>query len=152
MTNRKQRLRACRMTLGTLLSLAATTLGATEPDAAPDVGAVDGAALFAANCANCHGTFGEGDGVLAPSLSVVLQDLRYLRVRNSGEFPRDFIIEIIDGRAGRAAHGPEGMPVWGAELARDEPFDEHTEARVNAKIEALADFLESIQIDGGARP
>lgn len=152
MKSRKQRLRACRMTLGTVLSLAATALGAAEPDAAPEPAPVDGGALFAEHCANCHGTFGEGDGVLAPSLSVVLQDLRYLRVRNSGEFPRDFIIEIIDGRAGRAAHGPEGMPVWGAELARGEPFDERTEARVNAKIEALADFLESIQISGDARP
>lgn len=122
-----------------LLAAAATTTATAQEPA-------DGAALFADQCALCHGRFGEGDGPIAPSLAVVLQDLRYLTARNNGEFPREFIIAIVDGRAVRAAHGPEGMPVWGAELARDEPFDAQTEQRVNAKIDALADFLESMQI------
>jgi mono/diheme cytochrome c family protein len=136
-----------------LVGVAGAASAAAPADAGAAQGALQGAALYSEYCANCHGAFGEGDGVLAPSLSVVLQDLRYLTVRNNGEFPRDFILEIVDGRASRAAHGPEGMPVWGAELARDEPFDEHTEERVNAKIDALADFLESIQItrQGAAR-
>jgi len=108
--------------------------------------------LYLEHCAICHGVYGEGDGVLTPSLAVVLQDLRYLSARNNGEFPRAFIIEIVDGRAVRAAHGPEGMPVWGAEFARDEPFDAVVEQRVNAKIDAIADFLESIQITEPAKP
>jgi len=107
---------------------------------------VDGGMLYANHCANCHGVFGEGDGIITPSLAVVLQDLRYLSARNNGEFPREFIIDIVDGRAVRAAHGPEGMPVWGAELAREEPFSETTEGRVIEKIDALTAFLEAIQI------
>ena len=116
---------------------------AEAPAAVPDY---DGGALYAANCANCHGTYGEGDGIVTPSLSVVLQDLRYLAERNGGEFPEAFIREIVDGRAMRAAHGPDGMPIWGAEFARSEGFDEAAEARVSAKIQALVSFLSSIQI------
>jgi mono/diheme cytochrome c family protein len=107
---------------------------------------LDGAALYATHCSLCHGRFGEGDGILAPSLAVVLQDLRYLSRRNNGEFPRDFIVNIIDGRAVRAAHGPEGMPVWGAEFARGKPIGEQTEQAIESHIQALAQFLESIQI------
>jgi len=131
------------------LLLAASTAIPAEPDADDSL---DGGSLYANHCAGCHGLFGEGDGIITPSLAVVLQDLRYLTARNNGEYPREFIVDIVDGRAVRAAHGPEGMPVWGAELARDEPFDEQTEQRVNAKIDALADFLESIQINEAVAP
>jgi mono/diheme cytochrome c family protein len=108
----------------------------------------DGGALYAANCANCHGAFGEGDGIVTPSLSVVLLDLRYLAERNDGVFPQAFIHEVIDGRAMRAAHGPEDMPIWGAEFARSEGYDAAADARVSAKIDALIAYLASIQISG----
>lgn len=108
----------------------------------------DGGALYAANCANCHGAFGEGDGIVTPSLAVVLLDLRYLAERNDGVFPRAFIHQVIDGRAMRAAHGPKDMPIWGAEFARSEGYDAAAEARVSAKIDALITYLASIQISG----
>ena len=106
----------------------------------------DGGELFALNCANCHGTYGEGDGAVMPSLSVVLLDLRYLSTRNGGEYPEAFVRQIIDGREVRAAHGPDGMPVWGAEFSRGEGLEEAAQARVAAKIAAIAGFLEDIQI------
>ena len=127
-----------------LLALLIAASSAVKADT--DTEPVDGGMLYTTHCANCHGMFGEGDGVITPSLAVVLQDLRYLSARNNGEFPREFIIDIVDGRAVRAAHGPEGMPVWGAELAREEPFSAATEGRVIEKIDALTDFLEAIQI------
>jgi len=105
----------------------------------------DGAELYAQNCSNCHGVYGEGDGAVAPDLSVVVLDLRYLSGRNGGVFPREFVREIIDGRATRAEHGPIGMPVWGAVLARGESLDAAAEQRVDAKIDALVDYLETIQ-------
>jgi hypothetical protein len=117
---------------------AAATAETTQP-------AYDGTALYLNNCANCHGVYGEGDGIVTPALSVVLLDLRYLSVRNDGTFPREFVRAIVDGRATRAAHGPEGMPVWAAEFSRQEGFDEQAEARVEAKLQALVDFLEMIQ-------
>lgn len=75
----------------------------------------------------------------------MLLDLRYLSARNDGTFPREFVTDIIDGRATRAAHGPEGMPVWAAEFSRQEGVDEQAQARVEAKVQALVDFLEQIQ-------
>jgi mono/diheme cytochrome c family protein len=106
----------------------------------------DGGELYALNCANCHGIYGEGDGAVTPDLSVVLLDLRYLAARNGGVYPTDFVRQIIDGRETRAAHGPSGMPVWGAEFARGEGTSEAAEARVESKIEAIVSFLESLQI------
>ncbi len=106
----------------------------------------DGSELYALNCANCHGTYGEGDGAVTPDLNVVLLDLRYLSERNDGSFPAEFVQKIVDGRETRAAHGPSGMPVWGAEFARGEGTSTEAEARVASKIEAIVDFLASIQI------
>mgnify|MGYP001824743117 FL=1 len=139
--------------------LAQVSLAAVQEDASStpptvataiidNVPAYDGGALYAANCANCHGAFGEGDGIVTPSLAVVLLDLRYLAERNDGKFPQAFIHEVIDGRAMRAAHGPDDMPIWGAEFARSEGYDAAANARVAAKIDALIVFLKSKQISG----
>lgn len=128
------------------LLLAAMTTCCTCLAAAADDIVYDGGELYQANCANCHGVYGEGDGVVTPSLSVVLQDLRYLAERNDGEFPRWFVTEIIDGRELRLAHGPDGMPVWGEAFTRMEGYGSEAQNRVDRKIDALVNFLESIQI------
>jgi mono/diheme cytochrome c family protein len=130
-------------TLKLILALAATCYFGLA--AADDI-AYDGGELYQANCANCHGMYGEGDGIVTPSLSVVLQDLRYLAERNDGEFPRWFVTEIIDGRELRLAHGPDGMPVWGEAFTRMEGYGEQAQSRVEQKIDALVNFIESIQI------
>ncbi|MEM8767777.1 MAG: cytochrome c [Pseudomonadota bacterium] len=127
--------------------LAGLATSAAAADSAEATPAYDGAELYALNCANCHGTYGEGDGRVTPALSVVLLDLRYLAARNEGEFPTEFVRDIIDGREMRAAHGPQGMPVWGAEFARGEGTSDAAEARVAGKIDALTAFLEAIQQD-----
>lgn len=121
-----------------LLALCASAVATEAKD-------YDGAELYALNCSNCHGIYGEGDGAVSPSLSVVVQDLRYLSQRNGGTFPREFVKQIVDGRETRAAHGPTGMPVWGAEFTRSEGVGEEAQQRVTAKIDAIADFLEEIQ-------
>ncbi|MDH3642746.1 MAG: cytochrome c [Gammaproteobacteria bacterium] len=106
----------------------------------------DGAELYMANCSNCHGVYGEGDGIVTPALAVVLQDLRYISEQNGGTFPRQVITEIIDGRDLRVAHGPDGMPVWGNAFSHTEGYSDAAQSRVGAKIEALVDFVESMQI------
>ncbi len=112
---------------------------------APAIPKYDGASLYANNCSNCHGVYGEGNGALTPSLSVVLKDLRYLALHNEDSYPTEFVRKIIDGRETRAAHGPEGMPMWGNVFARQEGTDQAAQARVTAKIESLVEFLGSIQ-------
>ena len=106
----------------------------------------DGAALYMTNCSNCHGAYGEGDGIIAPDLAVGLQDLRYISDRNNGKFPRRVVTEIIDGRELRLAHGPDGMPVWGSAFSSSEGYNEAAQDRVRSKLEALVDFVESIQL------
>lgn len=123
----------------------AVLVSCTEKGAAEDY---DGAELYMANCSNCHGVYGEGDGAVTPALAVVLQDLRYISERNQGRFPREFVTKVIDGRELRVAHGPDGMPVWGAEFAKSEGFDDAAQQRVNDKIEALVNYVESMQVDG----
>lgn len=107
----------------------------------------DGAELYMANCSNCHGVYGEGDGIVTPELAVVLQDLRYISQRNDGVFPREFVAQVIDGRQLRVAHGPAGMPVWGAEFSKGEGFDEAAQHRVSEKVDALVNYVESMQIN-----
>ena len=128
------------VTLSIILCLTGTrAVMAQTPD-------YDGGELYALNCANCHGTYGEGDGAVTPDLSVVLLDLRYLAARNQGEFPAEFVLKIVDGREIRAAHGPDGMPIWGAEFARGEGTSAAAEARVTGKIQAIVDFIATIQV------
>ena len=132
------------------LALAATaaTLGAMIGACASAI-SYDGQALYLDHCANCHGTYGEGDGAVTPDLEVVLQDLRYISARNDGVFPREWLVRIIDGRDSRQGHGPVGMPVWGAVFHTQEGYDEQAQARVAAKIDALVDHLERTQVSGG---
>ena len=112
---------------------------------ADDATAYDGAELYMANCALCHGTYGEGDGIVTPELDVVLNDLRYISARNDGLFPDKFVRDIIDGRSLRVAHGPSGMPVWGEAFTRSEGYSKAAQQRVAEKISALVDYLKFIQ-------
>jgi mono/diheme cytochrome c family protein len=118
--------------------------------AAANAAEPSGAELYAQNCATCHGVYGEGDGPMAPMLSIPMQDLRYLSARNGGTFPRELVMNLIDGRDRRAAHGGE-MPVWGTEFLQQEGYSDVMEAFVAQKIAALTAFLESIQVAGGAK-
>jgi mono/diheme cytochrome c family protein len=135
-----------RSSIASCLAIALVTSIAITAAPAAEAVEYDGSELYALNCANCHGTYGEGDGAMTPDLSVVLLDLRYLAARNQGAFPEEFVLQIVDGREVRAAHGPSGMPVWGAEFARGEGTSEAAEARVAQKIQAIVDFIASIQI------
>lgn len=105
-----------------------------------------GRQLYASNCASCHGVYGGGDGPVAAVLKIPTSDLRYLAAANEGTFPEELVYKIIDGRELRVAHGKRQMPVWGEEFLAMEGFDPAAERRVRAKIQALVDHLESIQL------
>jgi len=111
--------------------------------------AYSGQALYVANCGNCHGQYGEGNGPMTADLTKTPPDLRHLAASNGGVFPRERVADIIDGRVIVAAHGGREMPVWGqafSALNDDEsksPAD--IEADTQARIAALVDFLKRIQ-------
>jgi mono/diheme cytochrome c family protein len=106
----------------------------------------DGRALYMGYCAACHGPMGAGDGPLAGQLLVGMDDLRLLEQRNRGVFPREHVIAEIDGRTMRPIHGTADMPIWGWQWRRDEGLDAQGRRNVEARIRALVDYLESIQI------
>lgn len=103
-----------------------------------------GELLYRIYCQNCHGTDARGDGPTAAVLTVRPADLT--RLLKDGGFPRDRLRQVIDGRETMRGHGKprREMPIWGLgfqELDRDG----NQEAEVRAKIDALLDYLETLQ-------
>ena len=101
------------------------------------------------SCSACHGEDGRGGGAKAFGLSVEPPDLTSLRRRNDGVFPRERLRRIIDGREDIVIHGDREMPVWGQlfKLDAEEGIGgaEGDESTVEHRIEALIDFIESLQ-------
>jgi len=105
-----------------------------------------GAALYSANCANCHGRYADGQGPAAADLAGGSSpDLRYLATRNGGTFPREWVTKVIDGREIVAAHGERQMPVWGKAFAELDAANGSSKAQTEAKIQALVDYLVEVQ-------
>jgi mono/diheme cytochrome c family protein len=71
-----------------------------------------GAALYQAHCAVCHGLQALGDGPMAPVLLVPPADLTSIVQRYEGIFPLERVASRIDGRDPLVSHGSD-MPVWG---------------------------------------
>jgi mono/diheme cytochrome c family protein len=99
--------------------------------------------LYAVHCAGCHGRFGEGDGPAAADRTAPMPDLRYLAARNAGTYPRDRVIAIVDGRSVVVAHVEREMPIWGDAFRQLD--GDASGATANARIEALADFIGTMQ-------
>ena len=121
----------------------AQTAGAPVQPSVPQRSGYSGQPMFRTYCATCHGSFGKGDGPFAKSLRKPPPDLTQLTKRNQGTFPTDRVTKAIDGRDDGKPHGPADMPVWGDAFSRT-THDGDPES-VRFKIEALADFIKSIQ-------
>jgi mono/diheme cytochrome c family protein len=107
----------------------------------PEVGTVDGRAIFRGYCAPCHGTDGKGHGPAAPALNSKVADLTLLSRRNKGEFPRDRIRNILEGTQTPAAHGSHEMPIWGPvfhQVERDQDLG-------NVRIHNIVAYIEGLQ-------
>lgn len=134
-----------------LLAVLVSGVAATPahgPQEAIDRGAADraeGQALFLTHCATCHGANARGDGPVASSLRVSPGDLTQFAKRNGGTFPSAKVYRVIEGRD-VGAHGSIEMPVWG-HIFRVTPPDAPTS--VKARIDALVEYLESIQERSG---
>lgn len=96
-------------------------------------------------CAACHGVSGRGDGPVAAEIVKKVPDLTLIAQRNDGQFPRQIIKNVIDGRWRIDAHGTQQMPVWGYEFYISEGADAFSEVRVSKILDELVDYLESIQ-------
>lgn len=125
--------------------LAVALLAGHAPAAAQEQGnhAALGGYLFKTYCATCHGTAGRGDGPLADSMRRRPTNLTELAKNNKGTFDRTLVFNIIDGRNKIPGHGGPDMPVWGDAFMRTSETTD--EASVKHRIQALVDYLETIQ-------
>lgn len=103
-----------------------------------------GSDLFRRYCASCHGPAARGDGQLADAMRRRPPNLTELRKRNSATYSSDLVYRIIDGRQAVRGHGGPDMPVWGDAFSRS--LEGSSEDAIRMRIQALVDYLESIQV------
>jgi mono/diheme cytochrome c family protein len=104
------------------------------------VSPADGAAMFRAYCAVCHGLDGRGGGPATEALKKRPADLTQLSRKNGGKFPVHHVDQMIQGADIEAAHGSRDMPIWGNVFRRlNDP------ALVKMRVDNLTSYLESLQ-------
>ena len=109
-----------------------------------------GKADFRTYCAACHGVSGVGDGTVAEFMTIAAADLTKLSWKNAGIFPRQKVIDVIDGRADVRVHGVRDMPVWGdwfnAEAVSPDMDATAREETVRMRINSLTNYIETLQV------
>ena len=121
-------------------ALATLTLSACQSEGLPteaDISTPRGAALFAQNCAVCHGA--DATGGTGPNLTTIA-------TRNGGTFPTDRVRAQIDG-LGRHGDPDAVMPEFGAAGLGDTVVVEEDGlgVPVPADLLALGAYLEGVQ-------
>jgi mono/diheme cytochrome c family protein len=111
-----------------------------------------GRAEYMANCAQCHGIGGKGDGVIAGYLTTPPSDLTTLARRHGGALPEALVYGTIEAGRRTGPHGNREMPAWGdrysVEAAQAYGFTytpEEQAAFIHRRIGALVDFLATLQ-------
>ena len=106
------------------------------------INSLQGAELYKAYCAVCHGSDAKGNGPMSKSLRSAPSDLTRIAARNGGSFPLVRVRNVISGEeALGAGHGTREMPVWGpifSQVGQDQDFG-------RVRIDNLARYLESLQ-------
>lgn len=129
--------------VATVVVWAAPTAASAQQTAEAILSGTSGDALFKTYCASCHGKSAKGDGPLADSLRFRPPDLTLIAKRNKGKFDAEKVYSIVDGRQPVKGHGGTDMPVWGDAFKRS--VDSYSEKAVKARIDALVEYLKSIQ-------
>ncbi len=103
-------------------------------------------------CAQCHGAEGRGDGPMAAELQTAPSDLTRIAARNDGVFSSEDVYYTIEGLDMSVSHVAGDMPVWGFWFMGQAVGEgilledaEPAEDRVRDRIEALVDYLETLQ-------
>ncbi len=129
--------RNCRAAMpAAVLAFCLGTFAHTPARKAPS--ASTGRDLYMQHCSSCHGTDGTGGGPAASALKVAPADLTRIAQKYNG-FPKEKVMDWIDGEKYAVGHGSREMPVWGKRFRRE------GETGISGEVQALAAYLESIQ-------
>jgi len=109
----------------------------------PTTHANDGAEMYRAYCASCHGMDGKGSGPASAALNGPLPDLTKLAQANEGAFPSASVLMTLGRVRGSGAHGSEEMPIWGDVFRSSSGGAD--EMGVQMRLYNLTRFLDSIQ-------
>lgn len=123
-----------------LVTVAGCVMEPEMPDRA------DGAAVFAANCAVCHGAEARGDGSAAGMMRRRVPDLTRIAAR-AGGFDRAAVLSMIDGYTRPPVAGVD-MPEFGGLLKGDTvPVDvgDGVMTPTPRPLAALMVYLEAVQ-------
>ncbi len=101
-----------------------------------------GKQMFKQYCAACHGLNAKGNGPARSALKVPAADLTTLAKRHGGDFPYDYVTNILRFGPGVAAHGSSDMPTWGAIF---QYMDNYNQTVVMKRIKNLTDYLATLQ-------
>jgi mono/diheme cytochrome c family protein len=117
-------------------------LGPDSNDPVRLIKSLEGAALYKAYCAVCHGRDATGNGPMARMLRVSPPDLTRIADRNGGAFPMARVERIIAGEDPlTSGHGTREMPLWGpifSQVGQDQDLG-------RVRIDNLTRYLIGIQ-------
>lgn len=108
---------------------------------------VQGRKDYLTYCADCHGQEAKGDGPMVREFPTdPPPDLTVLARHNGGVFPAAAATDLIDGRKQIPSHARLAMPFWGVTLQRPgEEFSPNSDTEVKQRIDAIVNYLQSIQ-------
>ncbi|MCX6586513.1 MAG: c-type cytochrome [Acidobacteria bacterium] len=109
----------------------------------PMTRANDGAEMYRAYCASCHGMDGKGFGPATAALHGPLPDLTKLAQANEGAFPSASVLMTLGRVRGSGAHGSEEMPIWGDVFRASSGGTDELE--VQMRLYNLMRYLDGIQ-------
>ena len=116
--------------------------------APPMTAARSGKQDYEAYCADCHGSDGKGKGPTTQTVPMkpAPPDLTQLAKNNGGKFPFNEVADIIDGRKTVPSHERIQMPFLGTKLQQPgREFTPESDAEVKRRIDAMAQYVESLQ-------
>ncbi len=128
------------LALSPLCGIAQTTT--VQPVPVRHTSPVSGTEMFKTYCAVCHGAQGKGNGPAAPALKSTPTDLTVLSKNNSGKFPMDHVLSVLQFGSELPSHGSKDMPVWGP-LFHSLNINNPTEAQQRSSN--LARYLKTLQ-------
>jgi mono/diheme cytochrome c family protein len=113
-----------------------------DQDQLPTTFVPTGKQMFKEYCAACHGLDAKGHGPARSSLKIPAADLTTLAKRHGGDFPFDYVSNILKFGPGVAAHGSSDMPTWGPIF---QYMDNYNLPIVQKRIKNLCDYIATLQ-------